>query len=1094
MIRNNFFILITFIFINYIFLSSNRVDADEAKSIGILPICNTDTEYFNILGLKCESVPTSPLGFSLSNQETFPNHGYLNTSYDCSGSYRREWNSLTTSASQIPWYNLTCTDCSDSNMASDQTHTVCQPCLSPAIYNSTTKSCSCPSGYAVIDRDASGTLMLNQTCLKCEQTNQTYPNDVTKCLVCHSGTHLEYLNEPIRNSIRSLDTGSSCANSCPSGETWSEISKSCLNTDLYTQLLTTFPLENLQYQYLKENFYRVAIYCQLYQDIEACNHLANLCVAQDYETSQGSCAKFKQLHDAILSSTSSSNYVHSISNWVPSFPFLWFSMNENNDILGFNSENLHFDVDVPNFMTFKLFKYSLNGTYLGNETLTSQLSTLCDVEPNLASQALRFSHNVNIKCNFNVFELFPKQNPRYNSNTFWKHNFNQDGIFYSLFIVRPSTNEMYPIPIYVHNSINNYGRASLSDAQLYTRFFLFENIIGTTREPVIEQSYVKFASKFQLIFELRSSQNIYVPYLRVEYTRRQWNQLDSRISRSENLNLTTTSITNDDINYPTIEWETLYYTNHWLHHILFISFVIIFCVLGLLLAVFELFLFLKKRRNGGGLDLEVAFEGIIYACKNMSNAIFVVLFLQGIFWFWFYKNQVGALVLLPYGIDIIPYYIALAIAFVLKTVEIVLRTYSQTTNDVFFIDWEKTRGKIIENTGRSISGNAPISIWRTIYVARAWKKLSLKRQVSLEFTLLATLFFIVGIRLIDLSSVLPNWSLNFGAMLEVFNIKFHPILRFSVFSMIYILIWIVSYAFKKFFWFRFIHNPITQFIDFCSVANISVIILTEKYFGYYIHGESVHQHSDTNMKEFNHNLHMEREDAVLRRGLIPDSAKQDQVFQLYINEDFRNMYQQKLLIPIQEERIKQKNSYNLLGKVKITNAHEQSQTAGITIGFEPQKKNQSDQIRLWKFLNPNWQRAPVDSLYDAYTDLNEHFKSFFNSLRINQQNIFDMNLLLRLGVPPNLKYVKDTVLFIDNQSAFMRGLLWNMEKTFVVFNILSFAIFDLILIQIPNITSVQSSFLSIFIVYILNALLFLMRKYLSHWNTANKTLLDQRFL
>ena len=52
-------------------------------------------------------------------------------------------------------------------------------------------------------------------------------------------------------------------------------------------------------------------------------------------------------------------------------------------------------------------------------------------------------------------------------------------------------------------------------------------------------------------------------------------------------------------------------------------------------------------------------------------------------------------------------------------------------------------------------------------------------------------------------------------------------------------------------------HKIRQFIDLCSVSNVSVLILTSKLFGYYIHGRSVHGHADTNMREMNYNLHKE---------------------------------------------------------------------------------------------------------------------------------------------------------------------------------------------------------------------------------------------
>lgn len=43
----------------------------------------------------------------------------------------------------------------------------------------------------------------------------------------------------------------------------------------------------------------------------------------------------------------------------------------------------------------------------------------------------------------------------------------------------------------------------------------------------------------------------------------------------------------------------------------------------------------------------------------------------------------------------------------------------------------------------------------------------------------------------------------------------------------------------------------------CVSVQISVLLLSHRCFGYYIHGRSVHGHADTNMEEMNNNLKRE---------------------------------------------------------------------------------------------------------------------------------------------------------------------------------------------------------------------------------------------
>ena len=44
-------------------------------------------------------------------------------------------------------------------------------------------------------------------------------------------------------------------------------------------------------------------------------------------------------------------------------------------------------------------------------------------------------------------------------------------------------------------------------------------------------------------------------------------------------------------------------------------------------------------------------------------------------------------------------------------------------------------------------------------------------------------------------------------------------------------------------------DKIQQFVDLCSMSNISVFVMANANFGYYIHGRSVHGKADTDMRE-----------------------------------------------------------------------------------------------------------------------------------------------------------------------------------------------------------------------------------------------------
>jgi meckelin len=65
--------------------------------------------------------------------------------------------------------------------------------------------------------------------------------------------------------------------------------------------------------------------------------------------------------------------------------------------------------------------------------------------------------------------------------------------------------------------------------------------------------------------------------------------------------------------------------------------------------------------------------------------------------------------------------------------------------------------------------------------------------------------------------------------------------------------WLVVIAIQLIFRFlifdRFYRNRLMQYSDVMSLSNISLLILDERYHGYYIHGRSVHATADTDMQE-----------------------------------------------------------------------------------------------------------------------------------------------------------------------------------------------------------------------------------------------------
>ena len=85
---------------------------------------------------------------------------------------------------------------------------------------------------------------------------------------------------------------------------------------------------------------------------------------------------------------------------------------------------------------------------------------------------------------------------------------------------------------------------------------------------------------------------------------------------------------------------------------------------------------------------------------------------------------------------------------------------------------------------------------------------------------------------------------------------------------------------------RFVSDRLAGFVDLVSAANLSMLLLDEPYHGYYIHGQTVHEHADTSMEEMREQLLKEQLGLVKPRGL----SDEKDTFEVFVSRDFRARY------------------------------------------------------------------------------------------------------------------------------------------------------------------------------------------------------------
>lgn len=107
-----------------------------------------------------------------------------------------------------------------------------------------------------------------------------------------------------------------------------------------------------------------------------------------------------------------------------------------------------------------------------------------------------------------------------------------------------------------------------------------------------------------------------------------------------------------------------------------------------------------------------------------------------------------------------------------------------------------------------------------------------------------------------------------------------------------------------------------DFMDLCSVSNISILIMDEDFHGYYIHGKAPWQQSDLTLAELKAKLDSEQQGKEQSRGLQRQLASgsifdigQVQTYEIYLpaslREDINAVYKQRLSITKMQEKISQ---------------------------------------------------------------------------------------------------------------------------------------------------------------------------------------------
>ncbi|XP_043284652.1 meckelin [Venturia canescens] len=342
------------------------------------------------------------------------------------------------------------------------------------------------------------------------------------------------------------------------------------------------------------------------------------------------------------------------------------------------------------------------------------------------------------------------------------------------------------------------------------------------------------------------------------------------------------------------------------------------------------------------------------------------------------------------------------------------------------------------NEENSEEKNHSVSIWRTCVVANEWLRIKTKRKINILFQIFATLFFLEIIGGKNSSKTIPNLVIEPD---ETLSTAESFTLQYAVGMLIYLLVYTSQWWFFVFIYQKYVKNQLQEFVDLCSMANVSVFMLSHDYYGYYIHGRSVHGFADTDLLTLIKDLEREENDLCAHRGLIPGTT--EQTFVISVSKTFRTFYER------------------LVG---------------------------SQNSRNGRFLRSNISNVPTDwdERWKIYLKLKKFFTGFIDHCYKNvDYTVKDRHFIEKMCDFEMADVHEKSIFYVDNAYSFDRTIFHGNEWTLATFEI---NVFLLVLVFWENF--ILASFAVLLVSKLIDAVVQFNGKSL----LAEKTFIDERFL
>ncbi|XP_023349212.1 meckelin [Eurytemora carolleeae] len=747
-----------------------------------------------------------------------------------------------------------------------------------------------------------------------------------------------------------------------------------------------------------------AYMCGRHLNSTSCNLLANLCALTLHDREHPSCSTLKRIADRNNDQT---------VRRVPSLflPSGQSSSTAESEAITSSHSLPGRGVEFSNRLNITIARYSIEGHLIAVETAKGNVFHICNISDMIADAAWSFGTRYKKICKVPALALWSMKTEFYDLY----YNFPMDQSF-------PNKDTLYSIFNLVLNS-KEQMEEDPKNWVLTTRFFLVDSsasVSGSDKRAKV----VRYLEHLEIVITLLDTRKnplkpgrIHPPITKLRY---------KEVSLEEaknNKKVEMTFSVSYRMNMINVEKDVEIAAG-------------VMSALAVLLGAVDAWSW-SKRSGKVGIDARTLIKLVVSAAGYLSHIFLAIIFFSSLYWFIFFKQQNFVHTVLPAEDQeaFIKHY--LISAFALKLLDIVVLILGQVTVDIFLLDWERPPPRV-EKLEKCEELEPPVSVWRTYLVANEWNEIQTTRKSKIS---LQVLIFLVLMKVVGLENLASADAHNrLWTEEDEYMAEHSYVCRFAL----GVSIWAGISVFQTLFWVGvyapIIENKLAQFTDICSLANISVFVMSHSHFGYYIHGKSAHGSADTDMEGLLNQLQREADDLCGHRGL--QAGSDQQTFSMILPATLRTYYD-KVVTPV----------------FKSEAGRETGRLTSTTL---------QNSVQAYTTMN----RFLTRFLQHALKDLD---------FEVRERNFIESTLDIEFTNTVTEK----AVFYTDKGHSFDCLLLYGHEFTLTIWEILVMSFVDLL---------AQDFLLAAIITYFVSKFVSVLRYMIGRSNLARKTLIDKRFL